>query len=212
MIPHKTEAAASAVLAPGVNIGSLRLPRWLVQAGVMAAIVAAILGSNYLLRGFPNVKLFDTLVFLAGYSLGFRRGALVAATAWLAYGTFNPYGPSGMPLLVVEMASETAYALAGASARRLAQPGSVRLLPSRASLLFGLLAVASTLAYDLATNLYTGFAWAALAGSQEYLRWVTVSLFNPGALFFMAAHLSSNLLFFVALAPAAIVAARKANR
>lgn len=188
------------------------LPKWLTQGAAMAGFLAAILVSNYALQGFPNVKLFDLLVFLAGYSLGFRKGAIVAAAAWLVYGTFNPFGPSGPMLLGVEMASEMAYALAGALARRLVEPGKVRLLPSKASVFFAVTAVASTLAYDVGTNLYTGYSWATLTGSTEYGRWIWVSLTNPGALYFMAAHLSSNVVFFAAAAPLGIVAARRLGR
>jgi hypothetical protein len=178
----------------------------------MAGYVAAILLSNYALQNFPNVKLFDMLVFLAGYTLGFRRGAIVAAAAWLVYGTFNPFGPSGAVLLSVEMTSEAGYALAGAMAHRLVQPSAVRLLPSKSSLVFAAAAVVSTVAYDVATNVYTGLVWAGLAGSTEHARWVWVALSNPGALYFMAAHISSNLVFFTALAPMAIVAGRRLGK
>lgn len=198
----------SPLVAP-IGKRTAHLPRWLVQGGAMAGYVAAILLSNYALHNFLNVKLFDMLVFLAGFTLGFRRGAMVGAAAWAVYGTFNPFGPSGAPLLAVEIASESGYALAGALARRLLKPGEVRLLPSRASLLFAAAAVLSTVAYDVATNVYTGLVWAGLAGSTEYARWVWVSLSNPGALYFMAAHVSSNLVFFAALAPVAVVAVRR---
>ncbi len=210
MATEKTDALLPAASEMGKRLDSM--PRWLTQGVAMAGFVAAILVSNYALQDFLNVKLFDLLVFLAGYSLGFRRGALVGAAAWMVYGTFNPFGPSGAVLLGVEMASEVGYALAGALVRRLAQPGQVRLLPSRASLLFALAAVISTLAYDVATNIYTGLNWAWLAGSTEYGRWIWVSLTNPGALYFMAAHLSSNVVFFAALAPVGIVAVRRLGR
>ncbi|MBI2172258.1 MAG: hypothetical protein HYU30_09660 [Chloroflexi bacterium] len=195
-----------------VGKGVASLPGWLTHTGAMAAYVVAILLSNYALQNFPNVKLFDMLVFLAGYTLGFRRGAMVGAAAWLVYGTFNPFGPSGAVLLGVEMTSEAGYALAGALAGRLLKAGEVRLLPSKASLLFAAAAVLSTVAYDVATNVYTGLVWAGLAGSTEYARWVWVALSNPGALYFMAAHISSNLVFFVALAPMAIVAGRRLGK
>ena len=198
------------VALPGARAGvSISPPRLLVDASVMLAFVAAIVGSSYALSGFPNVKLFDMLVFLAGYTLGARRGVAVAVGAWLVYGNFNPFGPSGFPLIAVLMASETAYAVAGAVARKVVRPENVRLLPSRAGLLFGAMAIASTLVYDVATNAYTGVHWATLSQSSDYARWIGVALFNSGALFFTAAHLSGNLLFFTALAPALIKAGKK---
>jgi len=91
--------------------------------------------------------------------------------------------------------------LSTAMVRKAIPPQRVHILPSRTSVVFTIIAVATTLAYDVATNVYTGISWAAFSGSSDYLRWVTVALFNPGALFFTAAHLSSNVLFFAALAP-----------
>ena len=43
-----------------------------------------------------------------------------------------------------------------------------------------------------------------LAGSQEYGRWISTALFNPGALFFMAVHVSSNAILFPVFAPLVI--------
>jgi len=49
------------------------------------AFVLAILATNYAFAGLPNVKLFDLLVFVAGYTLGLRRGLIVAGGAMLLY-------------------------------------------------------------------------------------------------------------------------------
>jgi len=186
---------------PGVLLNP---PRLLVEAGTILAFVAAILATNYALTGFLNVKLFDLLVFLAGYSLGFRRGASVAVLAWLVYGNFNPYGPTTLPLLATVMASETVYAGAGALVRKAVSPTSIRVLPNRGWLLFGGVAILCTLAYDGLTNIYTGISWAMIAQSTDYSRWVLTALFNPGALFFAAGHTVSNFLFFTAFAPVLI--------
>ncbi|MBI2872799.1 MAG: hypothetical protein HYY00_06385 [Chloroflexi bacterium] len=174
------------------------------ELAVVAAFIAAILATNYALVRVPNVKLLDLMVFVAGYTLGFRRGAAVAVGAWLVYGTFNPWGAAGPLLLGTLMASETVYALAGAGLRRLVSPQRLRALPSRGSLLFVAVALACTLAYDLATNIFTGVTWAQFAGSSQYGRWIGVALFNPGALLFSAVHVGSNLLLFPLLGPALI--------
>ena len=187
----------------------LRLPRLVVDAGAVLAFVTVILITNYALVGYPNVKLFDLLVFTAGYTLGFRRGAAVAIGAWMVYGNFNPYGLTSLPLLFVVTASETLYAGAGALIRRVAPSSGLRFTPGWKSLIFGGAAIVCTVSYDLLTNLYTGVHWAQLSGSTDYIRWVWVALFNPGALFFMAAHVASNFTFFTAFAPALVKGAAK---
>ena len=194
---------------PGVLLNP---PRVVVEAGTILAFVAAILATNYALAGFPNVKLFDMLVFVAGYTLGFRRGVSVAVLAWLVYGNLNPYGPTTLPLLATVMASETVYAGAGALVRKVVSPKDVRVLPSRGSFLIGGAAILCTLVYDGFTNTYTGFVWALVAQSSDYLRWVLIAVFNPGALFFTAAHTSSNFLFFTAFAPLLIKGVERFRR
>ena len=195
-----TESFRTAVEAasPGITV---TLPKVFQEAAVMAAFLIAILGTNLVLTNYPNVKMFDTLVFVACYTLGFRRGALIAATAWIIYGTANPFGSSGMLLLGVQIAGEIGYALAGAVARNILLPEKIQMLPSSTSLMFGILAVLSTLTYDVVTNVYTALHWASLAQSTDYSRWIVGTLFNPVALFFAAAHLSSNVLFFAFFAP-----------
>ena len=161
-----------------------------------AAFILAILASNYALASQPNVKLFDLLVFTAGFTLGFRRGVLVAAGAWLVYGTFNPWGYGGPLLLATLMMSECVYALAGASLRRLVSPDRLSFVPGRWSLILVALAIVTTLTYDVITNVYTGITWAQMTGAFEYQRWILTALFNPGALLFAAYHVGSNILFF----------------
>ena len=182
--------------------GPLRLPDVLVREALApGAFVALILASNYALAGLPNVKLFDALVFAAGYALGFRRGAAVAVAAWLVYGQINPWGAAQPQLLAVLIAGETLYAGAGALARRFVRPGRVTLGPSAAPLAFLVPALVVTPVYDVLTNVYTGYFWATVAGSGEYARWIGVALFNPGALFFMAVHAGANAAFFPLIGP-----------
>ena len=176
------------------------------------AFLTAILVSNYALAALPNVKLFDLLVFAAGYTLGLRRGATVAVAGWFIYGQANPWGYASPALLATLMASEVGYAVAGALLARVLPAAKVRLAPSRGWVGFAAAAVAATLLYDMATNVYTGVFWAGLAGSRDTMAWVWVSLFNPGALLFAAVHLSSNVIFFTAFGPPLVRAGSAARK
>ena len=174
--------------------------------------VVAILVTNYALAGLPNVKLFDLLVFVAGYSLGLRRGGLVAIAAWLVYGNANPWGAAQAPLLMTMMGAQVGYAVLGSLTRRFVSPDTIRLGPSRLSLVLLVSALVATLAYDFATNLYTAFFWASIAGSTDYFRWITTTLFGPGAVLFMVLHVGSNLALFPVFGPLLMRASRKVER
>jgi hypothetical protein len=176
------------------------------------AFVLAILVSNYALAGLPNVKLFDLLVFVAGATLGLRRGVLVAVAAWLVYDMANPWGPAQLPLLLTKVGAEMGYAVAGAVFARMGMLNALRLGPSKASVGFVAAALVTTIAYDLATNLYTAYFWAGLAGGTEYMRWIGVTLFGPGALLFMVLHVGSNVALFPVFGPLFIKAAERAKR
>ncbi|MBI4298830.1 MAG: hypothetical protein HY666_03630 [Chloroflexi bacterium] len=183
-----------------------------VEGLVLLAFCGAILATNYALTSLPNVKIFDLMVFVAGYTLGFRRGAAVAAGAWLVYGTFNPWGATSPALLVTVILSELVYALAGAFFRRLIAPDKLPLRPGLHTIALVAVAVASTLAYDISTNIYTGISWAQFARSSDYGRWIVIAIFNPGALWFSGVHVGSNILFFSLLAPLLVRVIVKARR
>ena len=199
-------AAVDARTRPGTTGGLV-----VREALVPAAVVVAILLSNYAMAGLPNVKLFDLLVFVAGYTLGFRRGATVAVAAWLVYGQLNPWGPTHAALLLTVMGSEVAYAAAGALAHRWLKPADVRLRPSVGMVVLVVAAVVSTLLYDVAVNVYTGYHWGAIAGAGEYARWIGIAVVGPGAVLFMVLHVGSNAVLFPVFGPLFIKAAQQAK-
>jgi len=182
------------------RLGALR-PALVREVVVPFAFILAILAANYAMASLPNIKFFDLIVFVAGYTLGFRRGIFVATGAWLIYGTFNPLGVAGPLLLVTMIVSEIVYALAGAGLRRLTSPQRPRFFLGWQSLLFAAAAIVCTLTYDVLTNVYTGVVWARMVDGAEYGRWIWIALFSPGALLFSAMHVGSNIFFFAFFGP-----------
>ena len=163
--------------------------------------IMAICLSNYALASFPNVKLFDFIVFSSGYFLGLRRGATIAVASWYIYGHINPWGPVAFHLLITLMAAEIIYAAAGAYIRAQSNElkSSSNSFKTRRDFFFA--AIICTVAYDLLTNIHTGIIWAGIADSGEIARWVFISVFGPGALLFSAIHVSSNALIFAGVGP-----------
>lgn len=85
-----------------------------VQQTTLVAVFAALsLASNYAMIGIVNVKLMDTLVFLAAFLFGLRIGVGVAVVSWGVYGFINPYGADDLVLLSFLIAGECFYAITG---------------------------------------------------------------------------------------------------
>ena len=79
----------------------------------VSIITAIIVSSNYVLMGFPQIKLMDSMVFLTGYLFGVRAAVSVSILSWLVYGSINPLGTAGFPLIEVLMIGEMVYGIAG---------------------------------------------------------------------------------------------------
>src|SRR5437016_12731664 len=80
---------------------------------ITAVFTALALATNYALIGIPNVKIMDTLVFIAALFFGLRLGIGVAASVWLVYGFVNPNGVDPFLMLSFLMVGECFYALDG---------------------------------------------------------------------------------------------------
>ncbi len=159
--------------------------RYLHRVATVTTYTAAILSTNYLLTAFPNVKLFDVLVFIATYIHGLKVGATVVIISWLIYGSLNPWGAAPPPLLVTLIASEMVFVLLALLARRINYNGYVD-----KCLVWGVLGALGGFLYDFLTNLYVGvFFYSNIVAA--------LILGIP----FTVAHVFSNLLFFSLLGP-----------
>ncbi len=188
------------------------------QAALVAVFAAISLASNYAMIGIVNVKLMDTLVFLAAFLFGLRVGVGVALVSWGVYGFINPYGADDLVLLSFLMAGECFYAITGFVLR---QTSFDKMLPlqgesgdsriggfrsyGRVSLVFGTAGLLSTLAYDVLTNFASWLFKTPSLYSALVIGLVTGA---PLAL----VHEVSNLVFFATVAPATIVSARRLSQ
>src|SRR2546422_9219906 len=57
---------------------------------ITAVFTALALATNYALIRIPNVKIMDTLVFIAALFFGLRLGFGVSASVWAVYRFVNP--------------------------------------------------------------------------------------------------------------------------
>jgi hypothetical protein len=167
------------------------------SVAIVVVFTALIVGSDYVLAGLANVKLLDSLVFLAAYLFGFRIGASVGILSefiW-AYGT--PWGSPGYiaPFLII---GEVMFALAGFAASRI-WPTEHGFRSGTSVALGGLLAICAFV-WDLETEV--GTALIGFWPSVTIANYVgTVLLGLP----FTLAHEMSDFLFGMFLVPLLIL-------
>ena len=68
--------------------------------GIFTAL-AVVLG--YALVFIPNIELFTLMIFLAGFIMGKRDGAIVGLMSSFIFVFFNPYGVSPLPLFAYQL-------------------------------------------------------------------------------------------------------------
>jgi hypothetical protein len=174
------------------------------EVALIAVFTGLSLGTNYAMIGLLNVKLMDSLVFLAAFLFGLRVGIGVAISIWSIYGFVNPWGQADFVTLAFVMSGECLYALAAAilcktsMSKQLLREGQAY---GRVSFVLGIIGLVTTFAYDTLTNFGTyvfktnSFYQALLIGEIT------------GAPFALP-HELSNLVFFAVVAPGAIASAR----
>ncbi len=133
-----------------------------VKVSLIAVFTAISVGTNYAMIDIPNVKLMDAFVFIAAFLFGAEVGLGSAVSIWAVYGFANPYGVDDFVTLAFVMTGECLYALSGWVLSRtplgkdlLRQGQSHRLF--RMSVVFGLIGLQATFAYDVLTNFGTYF-------------------------------------------------------
>ncbi len=165
------------------------------RVALLTSLSALAVATNYAMLPLLNIKLMDSVVFVAGLSFGASSGCAVATVAWLVYGTLNPYGFS-LPTLLTVILSEMIYAIAGGAMSHSwlgPKGGEFKPWVMERNIGFGVVGLLSTLAYDLVTNavtgwLYYGSAWIGL---------LTMNFPLPMGIL----HEASNLFLFALVAP-----------
>jgi hypothetical protein len=167
------------------------------SVAVVAVFTAAILGSDFALAQFPNVKLLDTLVFVASFVFGLGTGAAVAILSETIWSFVSPWGVAGSiaPFLVL---GELVFAAAGWAA---AEAWGRKLRPASASSVFiGATMAICAFVWDVETNAATALL--------EYWPQLTLQKLLATEAFgavFAVSHELSDFLLGMVLVPVVIV-------
>jgi hypothetical protein len=173
---------------------------------VVSVFTALSLGTNYLMIDLWNIKLMDSLIFIAGFLFGLDVGVATSISVWLIYGFVNPYGQDSIILLLFLIVGECFYAVAGSLMRRATRPSQIFENWGfwHSVLVFGGLGLLATFAYDALTNFAT-YLFLANSLYQAFLIGMITGV--PFAII----HEISNTVFFATIVPGAIYAAQRSR-
>src|SRR5213593_2306698 len=183
-------------------------PRPAVRVCLIAVFTAISLGTNFVMIDIPNVKLMDAFIFIAAFLIGLEVGLGSAVSVWAIYGFTSPYGVDDFATLSFLMTGECLYAFSGWALSRatvgkdLFTSGSHQL--GRISIVFGLVGLQATFAYDVLTNFGSYFLRTSSAYQALLVGMIT------GAPFAIL-HEGSNLVFFATVVPLAIASFRRSG-
>ncbi|MBI3859662.1 MAG: hypothetical protein HY296_05410 [Thaumarchaeota archaeon] len=167
------------------------------DVATVAAFVAVIVGSDFALAPFPNVKLLDPVVFVVAYVFGFRMGATVAVISETVWAFVSPWGFAG-PVAPFLVAGELIFAVAGWWASKVW--GDRSKLISENAVFLGATMLMCAFAWDVETNAAT----ALIAFWPSITLWnlaVTEAIGIPFAIVHEAADFALGIVF----APLAIL-------
>jgi uncharacterized membrane protein len=176
-----------------------------VKVLIVAVFTALSLATDYAMTGLQNIKVMDTLVFLAAFLFGFRSGIGVALLTRFIFGLVNPFGPADPITLLFVMIGECFFAIAGAALRSTFAVSNFTRGSrdyGRFSIVLSLVGLQATFAFDILTN----FGSWLFETSSLYQALLVGNIVGAP---FSVAHEASNVVFFATIAPAIVVAATR---
>lgn len=164
---------------------------------MVVVFTALIVGSDFALSPFVNVKLMDALVFVVGFVFGFKQGAAVAILSEAIWSLISPWGVAGAitPFLV---GGELLFAAAGWWASKVWGERARPLTPN--SLFIGAIMLITAFLWDFETNAATALIayWPSLT-LQKFV------LTEAAGIPFALIHEYADFLLGMLFVPVAIV-------
>ncbi len=169
----------------------------------IAILTALSVVLGYLLAFIPNIEVFTLMIFLSGFMMSKKEGAIIGLSSALIFTFFNPYGPSPPPLFVYQLIHYSTTGVLGGLTKDFLRnkeyfKPTEDLYIFRIMLLFGFLGAVITFVFDILSTLFGGFTVS-----------ITIDYFIASYLFgwvtmFYPVHLIGNVLGFVFLLPGLI--------
>ncbi|MFX0139511.1 MAG: ECF transporter S component [Candidatus Hodarchaeota archaeon] len=156
---------------------------------------------GYILVFLPNIELFTLMIFLTGFILGKRDGAIAGLMSSFIFVFFNPYGVSPLPLFAYQLAHYSLVGILGGLTHNYLRKKEYfkpedDLYVFRVLLIFAIIGATITFVYDILSTLIGALS---IFGTLETF-WITYIIGLP----FTTVHLIGNTLGFIFILPGLI--------
>lgn len=156
---------------------------------------------GYLMAFIPNLEVFTMMIFLSGFIMSKKEGAIIGFLSASIFTFFNPLGPSPPPLFIYQLIHYSTTGVLGGFTKDFLRnkeyfKPTEDLYIFRIMVLFGLLGAIITFLFDILSTLFGGFTVS-----------ITIDYFVASYLLgivFTTVHLIGNVLVFVFLLPGLI--------
>ena len=180
---------------------SVWLERKSFRISLIATFTALTIVLGYAMAYIPNIEVFTLMIFLSGFIMGKKEGAIIGLLSASIFTFFNPLGPSPPPLFIYQLIHYSLTGMSGALTksfmlnRKFFKPKE-DLYVYQVMVIFGVIGWILTFIFDILSTLFGGFM---VSTSIDYF--IATYLFG---IVFTTIHLVGNILVFVFLLPGLI--------
>jgi uncharacterized membrane protein len=180
---------------------SVWLERKSFRISLIGTLTALAIVLGYTLAYIPNIEVFTLMIFLSGFIMSKKEGAIIGLLSASIFTFFNPLGPSPPPLFIYQLIHYSTTGVLGGLTKDFLRnkeyfKPTEDLYLFRIMLLFGFLGAIITFIFDILSTLFGGFTVS-----------ITIDYFIASYLLgivFTTVHLIGNVLVFVFLLPGLI--------
>ncbi|MHA1256722.1 MAG: hypothetical protein ACTSO6_10785 [Promethearchaeota archaeon] len=180
---------------------SVWLERRTFRISLIATFTALAIVLGYAMAYIPNIEVFTLMIFLSGFIMSKKEGAIIGLLSASIFTFFNPLGPSPPPLFIYQLIHYSLTGLSGGLTkdfmmnRKFFKPKE-DLYVFQVMVVFGFIGGILTFSFDIFSTLFGGFV---VSTSLDYF--IATYLFG---IVFTTVHLIGNILIFVFLLPGLI--------
>jgi hypothetical protein len=180
---------------------SVWLERKSFRISLIGTFTALAIVLGYAMAYIPNIEVFTLMIFLSGFIMSKKEGAIIGLLSASIFTFFNPLGPSPPPLFIYQLIHYSLTGISGGLAknfmlnRKFFKPKE-DLYVYQVMVIFGVIGGILTFLFDILSTLFGGFT---VSTSIDYF--IASYLFG---IVFTTVHLIGNILVFIFLLPGLI--------